>query len=139
MMNYDTMHESIKENVGLDVPFKKLKFIYENAEWRQVKPQYDLLNNFHEIDSVCSNGNFLQSADCVADYSIWTGMKQFKPTEDLYQFIHYHAATLKTQVDRDIIKPLNHVFSIMETHMTGPMSDFILNCIEFIGCILGLG
>lgn len=142
MDQYERIHQAVQENVGLDVPFKKLKFIYENAEWRQVKPDTDLVQNFHEIVNKCIDGNIIQESACLSDYSIWTMMKTTKPTEDLYQFIHYHASNLKMQVNNDIVEPLNHVFSAMNTHKISSLSDFItnfinwdfvLNILDFIG------
>ncbi|MCM3456556.1 hypothetical protein M3685_21895 [Heyndrickxia oleronia] len=102
VLDYDSIHNAIKNNVGLDAPFYKLKYVYANAEWQQVKPNADLINDYHKIvDSYCATGNLINDTVCFTDYSFWTVMKTFKPTEDLYQFIDYIAQSLKTSVFKE--------------------------------------
>lgn len=99
MKTYEEIHETIKGNVGLDAPLYKLKFLYQNAQWQQVQPNADLINDYNKIvDSYCATGNLINDTVCFADYSFWTVLKTFKPTEDIYQFIDYVSQSLKTNI-----------------------------------------
>jgi hypothetical protein len=119
VFNYEEIHKEIKESVGWDVPFRKLKFIYEHQNWQQVKPDIDMFNNFNAVDTACSSGRFIHDLACTTDYSFWTAMKQTQPSEDLYQFIDYATQSLKT--------------SIHHFHFN---FDLIINFIDFIGGVL---
>ncbi|KYD04158.1 hypothetical protein B4102_3307 [Heyndrickxia sporothermodurans] len=122
-LEYNSIHEVIKNNVGWDSPFYKLKFMYENAEWQQVQPNADLFTDFNKVESICSGGSFLQGAICTADYSFWTAMKQTKITEDLYQFIDYTTQLLKTSIYKEFA----------DFHLNW---DAFLNFINMIGDVI---
>lgn len=101
----------IDKHVGWDIVGKKIQSAYENQAWQLVKPDKDLFTNFNGVVNECIDGNKFHEAVCMSDYSIWTEMKQFKITEDLYQFIDYGMQTLKTGVHRDILHPIAEVLN----------------------------
>ncbi|MED1202555.1 hypothetical protein [Heyndrickxia acidicola] len=116
-VNTEELIPYIQQHSGWSVIGKKIHCAYENQAWQHMHPDKDLFTNFNGVVNECIDGNPFHEAVCVADYSIWTEMKQFKLTEDLYQFIDYGMQTLKTGIHRDILHPIADVLFTVVTNL----------------------
>ncbi|MED1205875.1 hypothetical protein [Heyndrickxia acidicola] len=110
-INNENLIPYIQKHSGWGVIGKKIESAYDNLPWQHVHPDKDLFTNYNGVMNECVDGHAIHEAVCVADYSIWTEMKQFRPTEDLYKLIDYGMQTLKTGVHRDILHPIADVLN----------------------------
>lgn len=99
--------------MGWHVPFYKLKFKYENAEWQQIDKHYDIFKDVDAAKNYCGN-----DAICLMDIYNWSVMKQTPITEDLYQLIVHRVGIIQT--------------GFKENFWYGFDTDFFLNSLQFI-------
>ena len=102
---------------GWEIIGNKIKFKYENFEWKQTNVPFDLVNELDKAKAVC--GDTLNA--CWLDSYHYTLMKQTPVTNDLYLFIANRGQAIGNGfrenfwngINTDLIKEsLNTLFSL---------------------------